>query len=838
MFFRKTKFAKSRSLRLSGASRRRTSIPVETLERRVVFSANPAEEFGSASASQLSHLSPTTCGCPGCSVPSPAAVTATASFPTASAQFPLAETFRLHSLPSATKRIYLDFDGHTTIDALWENGNRIDTPAFSLDANYAQFSDVELQSIQEVWARVAEDFYPFEVDVTTEEPPLDDLRQTGVGDSRWGMRVVIGGSGDWMPDAAGIAVLNSFNLDTDTPCFVFADQAWKANLNFMATAVSHETGHTLGLRHDGHNGNPYYGGRGNGVTSWGPIMGNPAFMSLTQWSQGDYGGSTNREDDLGIITTRNGFGYRPDDHGNDIASATVMAGDPIAGVIERNTDVDVFQFFVAGTIQASIRPIEVGANLDIAAEILDSNGIVVAVSNPNGAIDASFNMNAAPGRYYLRVQGTGEGDPSDVGYTRYGSLGQYTVAVQNVVVEPVVLIGDAEVVEGDAGEVEARFAISLLAAAASPVRVSFATQDGSATIANEDYLPVAGTVEFAPGELAKDVVVKVRGDVWRERDETFRVVISDVVGGVIGDPAGTGVIRNDDERVGVQLLPAAVVETTGSLRAVLEYTVAIKGTNEAPFFLSFETRDGSAVAGRDYRKTSGQIVVWPGQSEKRIAVSVVGDAQWEPDEIVYLAVAASGASNVDVFGPFDEFGERQAASVMPGLILDDDSRFFAIQSVHSTVAAGGAFQFQVGLRRRAGYGEALPSFAQFGSLPSEFLEAMTSQIRFTASFMSGHTPTAGAPRRPKMGTLDVREGTISLGYTANGTGGISTKATDTFEIQTDAVARRRSLAIQLFNPANAMLSGMTVARGTITQSLAAGFASLAAPASASQPRRR
>ena len=823
----------------------------------MVFSVSPAEEFSSGAGSQLSHLSPTTCGCPGCSAPSPAAIVAMANTPAMPAQAPLADTFKLHSLRTATKRIYLDFNGHVTDDPSWtryNNNNPITTPAYSIDGS-PTFSDTELQNIQEIWARVAEDFSPFEVDVTTEEPGVNDLRNTGGGDTRWGIRVVIGANTGWYEPAGGVAFRGSFSADRDTPCFVF-----NTSIIDITEAATHEVGHTLGLRHDAQlpenpDSNKYYAGHGTGLTSWGPIMGGSYDRSLTQWSKGEYFIANNPEDDLAIIVgdvktqytpNGNGFGYRQDDHGSDLASARVMSADTITGIIERNTDLDVFQFFVAGSIEASIKPFAVGANpdrfavganLDVLAEILDSTGSVIATSNPLGAIGASFSLTVAPGRYYLRVQGTGEGDPLQTGYTDYGSLGQYTVEVKGAVTEPIVLVENANVTEGNEGEVEVRFTIRLLTAAVTPVTVSFATRDGSATIANEDYLPVAGTVVFAPGELAKTVVVKVRGDTWRERDETFELLVSRVVGGVIGDGAGTGVIRNDDTRVGVQLLPAVVVETTGSLRAVLEYTVLIKGTTDNPFTLLFETRNGTAVAGRDFRPTSGQIMVRPGQDGKRIAVSVVGDAQMEPDETVMLAVRAVGADNVDVFA-FDGGVVRQSASEVAGVILDDDSRFFTIQSVNSTVVAGGSFQFQVGLRRRPGYGEALPLFTEFGSLPGAVREAMAAQIRFSVSFMSGHTPTVGIPRRPKVGAVDFRIGTVSIGYGMNQSGEVIRKDTDTLEILTDAVASRRSLVVQLFNPGNAMLAGMTVARGTVTPSVAAAFSSLASSAPAPRSRLR
>jgi hypothetical protein len=801
----------------------------------VVFSVSPADEFGSGAGSQLSHLSPTTCGCPGCSAPSPAAIAAMANSPAMPPMAPLTDTFKLHSLSTATKRIYLDFDGHTTNDPDWNNGVAFTTPAYSVDAT-PTFSDTELQNIQEIWARVAEDFAPFEVDVTTEEPSLDDLRNTGGGDTRWGVRVVIGQDVANLAGqpVGGLAFLNSFSDDTDRPCFVFPEHLGRVT-KYIAEVSSHEAGHTLGLRHDGRSApvEEYYEGQGR----WAPIMGDSLSRPVSQWSKGEYQGANNTEDDLAIITTGNGFSYRQDDHGSDLSSARVMSADTTTGIIERNTDLDVFQFFVAGSIEASIKPIAVGANLDVLAEILDSTGSVIATSNPLGAIDASFSLTVAPGQYYLRVQGTGEGDPLQTGYTDYGSLGQYTVEVKGVVTEPIVLVENADVTEGNEAETEARFTIRLLTAAATPVTVAFATRDGSATIADEDYEEAAGIVEFAPGELEKTVVVNVRGDTWRERDETFELVVSSVVGGVIGDGAGTGVIRNDDTRVGVQLLPAVVVETTGSLRAVLEYPILIKGTNDELFALLFETRNGTAVAGRDFRPTSGQIMVRPGQDGKRIAVSVVGDAQMEPDETVVLAVRAVGADNVDVFA-FDEGLVQQSASRVAGVILDDDSRFFTIQAVNSTVAAGSGFQFQVGLRRRAGFGEALPSFSEFASLPPAFLEAMAGQIRFTASFMSGHSPAAGTPRRPRAGAADFRIGTVSLGYGMNQSGEVIRKDTDTLEIQTDAVARRRSLVVQLFNPANAMLAGMTVARGTVTPSVAAAFSSLASSAPATRSRLR
>ena len=44
-------------------------------------------------------------------------------------------------------------------------------PAMDLAGNGASFTNAELLQVQDIYQRVAEDYAPFDVDVTTEEPP-------------------------------------------------------------------------------------------------------------------------------------------------------------------------------------------------------------------------------------------------------------------------------------------------------------------------------------------------------------------------------------------------------------------------------------------------------------------------------------------------------------------------------------------------------------------------------------------------------------------------------------------------------------------------------------------
>ena len=338
------------------------------------------------------------------------------------------ETFNLHSKPDSHYTIYLDFNGHTTVDKLWNkdctDGAPIITPAFSMDSDVNRFSDSELERIRFIWERVAEDFAPFDVDVTTEEPPSDRLIKSRGGDTDWGIRVVIGGNSSWYGYGGGVAYIDSFDMDSDTPCFIFSQDLGNEEKR-VAEAISHEVGHTLGLYHDGtvNPPNSYY----SGANGWAPIMGTGYYQSMTQWSKGEYENANNKEDDLAIITRH--IPYKSDDHGNLIADATELKiSDGAAyqtGLIERNTDYDFFSFTITSRSSVNLNMVsEVReVNLDIKATLYNSNGTVLTVSNPDHSLWASISEDLAAGTYFVSI--TGDGKPGV--YSDYGSLGSYAI---------------------------------------------------------------------------------------------------------------------------------------------------------------------------------------------------------------------------------------------------------------------------------------------------------------------------------------------------------------------------------------------------------------------------
>lgn len=371
------------------------------------------------------------------------------------------DAFKLHSLPGSARVIYLDFNGHTTSGTLWNSnftgGADIVSAPLDTDGAPATFSIAEQDLIRRIWARVTEDYAPFGVDVTTEDPGIEALRRTSATDNAYGVRVVISPTSAWYPNAGGVAYVGSFSYSGDLPCFVFSDKLGPNNEKYVAEAISHEAGHTLGLSHDGKtDGTAYYQGHG----SWAPIMGVGYYRAITQWSKGEYSLANNKEDDLSIIAL-NGAPLAVDDNGNNIPSATQLVGDPLnpsaplitAGVIEKSGEVDLFAFDSgAGPISISISGTSNQANLDAVLEVLDAAGLVLASSNPSG-LSASLSLDVGAGSYFVRVGGTGYLDPLSTGYSDYASLGEYLLTVNRVPTGdklPPVAIASASILSGAA----------------------------------------------------------------------------------------------------------------------------------------------------------------------------------------------------------------------------------------------------------------------------------------------------------------------------------------------------------------------------------------------------
>lgn len=330
-----------------------------------------------------------------------------------------------NSYPSATATVYLDFDGQYVNGTAW-NGNG---PITCDPAN------VTNDQVTEIFNRVAEDFRPFNVNITT------DSTKYWAAPVYQRMRVILTVTSGWYGAAGGVSFINSFSWGDNTPCFVFT-----ALLNYsskkLAEAASHEIGHTLGLSHQSAYDNncvktsEYNAGTGTGEIAWAPIMGNGYGKNMTLWHNGSNPwGCTDFQNDLAIITSgMNGFTYRADDHSNNANATATLASLSnnqfnVSGIIEQESDSDVFRFTLPaiGNFHLDAMPYNIGVNnnaadLDVQVELISSDQTVLGTYNPDLLLNSVIDTFLQAGTYYLRIEGKG-----NMYAPEYASLGSYNL---------------------------------------------------------------------------------------------------------------------------------------------------------------------------------------------------------------------------------------------------------------------------------------------------------------------------------------------------------------------------------------------------------------------------
>jgi len=211
-------------------------------------------------------------------------------------------------------------------------------------------------------------------------------------------------------------------------------------------------------------------------------------------------------------------------------------------------------------------PVTQGSNLTLTANsVTDSDGTVTAVqfyreSNGQPGIQTgsggdAFIGNGTQSGANWAWKGSTAGFPvganvylsraqDDDGEWSFAALTSGTVAPPPS--PPDLTIGEASVTEGNSGTIDCSFAVVLSAAATQNVTVQYATADGSATLADGDYLAASGTLTIPAGQISGTITVKVIGDTKYEEDQYFVVNLSNAVGASIVRSQASGTILNDD----------------------------------------------------------------------------------------------------------------------------------------------------------------------------------------------------------------------------------------------------------------------------------------------------
>jgi hypothetical protein len=230
---------------------------------------------------------------------------------------------------------------------------------------------------------------------------------------------------------------------------------------------------------------------------------------------------------------------------------------------------------------------------------------------------------------------------------------------------PLLTISDVAQNEGNQGIPVFSFVVQLSAPSGNWVYFDFATSDGTATLADNDY-HFRGEFEASiePGQTSTTLTVEVVDDTMNESNETFFIDLWNVKGATLADAQGSGTIVNDDATVPspqptMSIGDAKVIEGNSGTRQ-MTFTVSLSRSSGQEVRVHYATANGTATTGNDdYLAKSGMIIFSPGQTTKTITITIKGDKKVEQNE--QFSVRLSGAKNGTI-------GDGQGV----GTILNDD----------------------------------------------------------------------------------------------------------------------------------------------------------------------
>jgi hypothetical protein len=189
-------------------------------------------------------------------------------------------------------------------------------------------------------------------------------------------------------------------------------------------------------------------------------------------------------------------------------------------------------------------------------------------------------------------------------------------------------------------------------ATSQTVTVQWATADGSATVAGNDYLAGSGTVTFAPGETTQTIEVTVNSDTLAEGSETMLVNLSSPVNATLADSQGQGTIL-DLPLPQVSIGDVTLVEGTGLSGAVTNFVfpVTLSHPSDSNVTVSWATANGTAVDGAwgtgDFVAVAlTPLTFTPGNVAQTVTVQVQADTLVEPDEVFYVDLTSPSGTTI------------------------------------------------------------------------------------------------------------------------------------------------------------------------------------------------
>ena len=226
-------------------------------------------------------------------------------------------------------------------------------------------------------------------------------------------------------------------------------------------------------------------------------------------------------------------------------------------------------------------------------------------------------------------------------------LGNPTVQLLTITDQrPNLAIANVSKAEGNSGTTDFVFDVTLSFQTDQNVTVKYDLQ-GSSAILGSDFQPNSGMLTFIPGEVSKQIIVQVNGDMDPEPNEIFQVVLSNPVNaGLLNFGTATGTILNDDGAI-----PASLGFTQASYNvteAVNSFTIIVNRSGDPSVACSvrYKTANVTATQKSDYELAIGRLNFAPGELSKSFDLLINDDMFVEGQESLQVVLDAPSNANL------------------------------------------------------------------------------------------------------------------------------------------------------------------------------------------------
>jgi uncharacterized delta-60 repeat protein len=305
--------------------------------------------------------------------------------------------------------------------------------------------------------------------------------------------------------------------------------------------------------------------------------------------------------------------------------------------------------------------------------------------------------------------------------------------------------------------------------------VNYATHDGTAH-AGVNYTASSGTLTFTPGQVLKSVLVPILSDPSVTGDLLFTVTLSTNAasgGAQLANPSTNTVVILDAD-AGLSFTNSSMIVRRDAGNAIITVVCSnpaaepvIVDSNTIPLSVQFATTDGTGVAGVDYIATSGTLVFTNGNGTNTFNVPIINNS------------SVSGARNFSVrlFNATAP-GRVVAPSNEVVTIIDGTAGFKFSKTAYSVNKTDGIATINV---IRTGLTDSVATV--------DFVATNGSAINGLHYFATN--------------------GTLLF------TNGVTNQTFSVQVIDTSAVQPNKTVALELFNPSNSVITAPSAATLTI-----------------------